>query len=316
MVDNTIEDITAETGASDAMLHCSASAAWEERGRAGESSDSSDNEPPAKKARLPKAEKKRAKRDARRESQRGKRKERERRKRVKDAAERKSVLGQMTEEERTAFVREARKNKGEAELELAAHLERSFSDGKPKIVINCGFGDAMNDKELTSLSKQIQLTYAVLKASTVPFQLNLTSMDANNGVFPRLEKSGFSTWKAHFYDKPYWEVFSSVIVLSPDADEELEEVDPNATYVLGGLVDRTKLKKETLCEALWDGKDAVSRCLKLPIGRYGRPGCARVLNIDRVVLLLTRRLEGVSWVDALEECLPQRHLTPGRKEKK
>eukprot|EP00397_Hematodinium_sp_SG-2012_P037146 GEMP01040210.1.p1 GENE.GEMP01040210.1~~GEMP01040210.1.p1 ORF type:complete len:363 (+),score=98.94 GEMP01040210.1:97-1185(+) len=274
-----------------------------------DSDGSSDNTAPAKKVRLPKTEKKRAKREARRVVQQERRRESGKRRRKQLQTERRSVLDAMTEEERVVFLQKEKRTTEEARRELAAHMDKSFTEGKPKIVINCGFGDSMNEKELTSLAKQIQLTYGILKLSSIPFQLNLTSMDSSNAILPRLEKFGFSAWKAHIHEQPYWEVFSSVIVLTPDAEEEIDEVDADATYILGGLVDRTVSKNETLSQAA--GKEAVVRCLRLPIRRYGPQGCASVLNIDRVVQLLLHRLEGASWVDALEECLPQRHLTPG-----
>jgi tRNA (guanine9-N1)-methyltransferase len=39
------------------------------------------------------------------------------------------------------------------------------------------------------------------------------------------------------------------IYLSPDASEELLEIDPDAAYVIGGLVDRTVIKNASLNRA-------------------------------------------------------------------
>lgn len=39
------------------------------------------------------------------------------------------------------------------------------------------------------------------------------------------------------------------VYLSPDASEELLEIDPNAAYIIGGLVDRTVMKNASLDRA-------------------------------------------------------------------
>lgn len=258
--------------------------------------------------RLPKSERKRVKREMLQEGNKLKRREKEKRKRRRVQTQRRLTLESMPREARLVFLEKDRLEKEEAERAQIAHLETSFLEGRPKIAINCAFDDVMNDVELTSLARQIQLTYGIFKTSSVPFQLHITSMTPQNAAHPRLEKFGFSTWRVHFHDKPYWEVFSSAIVLSPDAEEEIDEVDPDATYIIGGLVDRTVSKFETLTQAR---EHAVARCLRLPLRRFAKPGCASILNIDCVVQLLLRRHAGLSWTEAFEQCLPKRQLTPG-----
>jgi hypothetical protein len=46
-------------------------------------------------------------------------------------------------------------------------LERAFGEGM-RVAINCSFGDKMEGKERTSLSKQIMLSHNFMKAKRVP----------------------------------------------------------------------------------------------------------------------------------------------------
>ena len=63
---------------------------------------------------------------------------------------------------------------------------------------------------------------------------------------------------------PAWEAWgsSSVVYLSPDAEEVLEELDESKVYCIGGLVDRTVAKGASLDLAARVG---VQRTARLPI---------------------------------------------------
>lgn len=53
-----------------------------------------------------------------------------------------------------------------------------------------------------------------------------------------------------FHEEPLEQVFqpSDLIYFSPDAEEEIESIDPTKTYVIGGLVDRSIAKVPTTIE--------------------------------------------------------------------
>merc|ERR1712194_11116 len=114
--------------------------------------------------------------------------------------------------------------------------------------------------------------------------------------------------------EPFWEVFprERLVVLSPDAEEDLNEVTDDCTYVIGGLVDRTIKRNQTLEQAEAQGNLCVRR---LPIKSLGPPGMYPVLNIDVVIRILhERRTRGPDsdWHQILVDCLPQRQQ-PGPK---
>ncbi len=56
------------------------------------------------------------------------------------------------------------------------------------------------------------------------------------------------------------------MVLSPDADEPLLALDPDAVYMIGGIVDRSPAKGITRGFAAANGV----RCARLPIAEYLR----------------------------------------------
>jgi len=195
----------------------------------------------------------------------------------------------------------------ERKAELLASLRHAFETGRPRVVINCSFGAAMNRKELSSLAKQVQLSYTVVRDLQSTIQLHLTSINAENPALHSLEAIGFRGWLLHFHEEPYWDVFKDdrVVVLSPDAEEDLEEVRDDCTYIIGGLVDRSVSKLQSLRQACANNMAQIRR---LPIKRYGPCGAHPVLNIDVVVRILAERIRrGTDWPGIISDCLPHRH---------
>eukprot|EP00929_Paragymnodinium_shiwhaense_P077180 TRINITY_DN39736_c0_g1_i2.p1 TRINITY_DN39736_c0_g1~~TRINITY_DN39736_c0_g1_i2.p1 ORF type:complete len:367 (+),score=119.80 TRINITY_DN39736_c0_g1_i2:83-1183(+) len=236
-------------------------------------------------------------------------KEKKQRQRKRRQTARQDMLGAMTDEERNAFVEKektAKRAKLDEETEWA---QRTFDSGKPKVVINCSFGDQMTKKEFVSVAKQAQLSYCHVRDLRSPVQLHLTSISEKNQTLPWFQAIGFQKWKVHVHESPVWEVFDAkqLVVMSPDAEEELDLVEEDKVYVVGGLVDRSVQKMQSRSQA--EGYQA-GRIVKLPLKRYGPPGLHPILNIDVVVRIIAERLKRPGpgeWEAILRECLPQRH---------
>ena len=164
------------------------------------------------------------------------------------------------------------------QVEMEESLERAFERGRPRVVINCSFGEFMGDRENRSLAQQVKLVYTLLKRMRANFQLHLTSLDAQNPASAHLANSGLSGWKVQVHDESAWELFPSedLVILSPDATECLETIDEDKIYVIGGLVDRRIQKKRTFDQA----KDQDLQLRKLPLKEYGPKGLHPILNID------------------------------------
>lgn len=220
------------------------------------------------------------------------------------------MLNSMNAEERDKFI-EAEREKGRMrKAEWEATLNHAYEFGRPRIVINCSFCESLAEREIVSLAKQIQMTYTYIRNSGSKVQLHLTSYGTTNNVARSLEAQGMKSWKIHTHEKAFWDVFqtevaqSKLVVLTPDAEEDLEEILEDEVYVIGGIVDRSVSKLQSLQQAESMG---ATKCRKLPLKRFGPSGCCPVLNIDCVVRIICEWIQkDGDWSQVFEECLPGR----------
>ncbi|CAE7442608.1 TRM10 [Symbiodinium microadriaticum] len=221
-------------------------------------------------------------------------------------------LESMSATERAEFLEKEREAGRERKAAIEATLDYSFHHGRPRIVINCSFSDTMDVRELTSLAKQVQLSYTQARDSNSKAQLHIMSLHSQNPVIHSLEKQGMKSWKLHLHEESVWDVFATearegrLVVLTPDAEEELLEVLEEEVYVVGGIVDRSVKKMQSRAQAVDQG---ATKLRKLPLKRFGPTGCCPVLNIDCVVRILCEWLKGDgSWQPVFERCLPPRRV--------
>jgi tRNA (guanine9-N1)-methyltransferase len=206
----------------------------------------------------------------------------------------------------------------------------SKSQGLPRIFINCSFCDTMAGKEITSLVKQIQLSYAALRKSVLfdkgpRAQINVTSVEPDSEFSKKLKEQNSEKWHVNFYKENYWDILNSenarptkVVVLCPDATEVLEAVDLDSVYILGGLVDRTVQSKISynqtsqlvLSEKNSENKFSLKIC-RLPIREHISCPKSTVLNINTVIeILLKMLIPGADWSEVLKKCVPKRKQEP------
>ncbi|BAM81200.1 hypothetical protein, conserved [Cyanidioschyzon merolae strain 10D] len=96
------------------------------------------------------------------------------------------------------------------------------------------------------------------------------------------------------------------VVLTADATQTLMQVEPNTLYILGGIVDRNRLKGLMLERAQTLGLPARRLPLELLPSWRGSP----VLTTCHAFEALARVAAGQSWSQALNEVLPQRKRSP------
>lgn len=94
----------------------------------------------------------------------------------------------------------------------------------------------------------------------------------------------------------------SVIYLSADSPNTLDKLEPNTSYVIGGLVDRNREK--LLCQRRAEEKNI--RTAKLPIGEYLQMASRQVLATNHVVEIMCKWLETGDWGKAFMEVIPRR----------
>eukprot|EP00922_Rhytidocystis_sp_ex-Travisia-forbesii_P032586 GHVS01048408.1.p1 GENE.GHVS01048408.1~~GHVS01048408.1.p1 ORF type:complete len:368 (-),score=61.43 GHVS01048408.1:243-1346(-) len=253
--------------------------------------------------RMSRSERKLSRREQFRIHTKEKRPQERRKRRWAEQAKRREMLADMADDERRRYILREREEEEKTVQDTQRHLTEAYETGLP-VCINCGFDDQMNDKELRSLAKQIFYSYHAMKSHRIPLQIHLTSFSKSSPLYSRCTRYAFDTWKIHQSDRAYWEVFPSdqLIVLTPDAEEELEDIDKTKTYVIGGLVDRSVSKLDTWREAVAKGL----QCRKLPFSRYIDEYTNAVLNVNTVVEVMVKYMASRDWKQALMAATPQR----------
>ncbi|CAJ1453911.1 unnamed protein product [Effrenium voratum] len=201
--------------------------------------------------RLRKSERK----EQRRAHAKEQRQQRKKAQKLRKQEQRKARLEAMTAEERAEFLERERQAGRDRKAAADAALESAFQGGRPRIVVNCSFSASLAPKELTSLAKQLQLAYSQARELRSRCQLHLASLGPGNLARRPLELQGLASWKLHVHEGAVWEVFAEearqdqLVILSPDAEEDLLEVLEEEVYVVGGIVDRSVKKMQSLAQA-------------------------------------------------------------------
>ncbi|KAJ6561477.1 guanine-1-methyltransferase-domain-containing protein [Mycena vulgaris] len=250
---------------------------------------------------------------------------------LKKAAKREKFAAQKLE--RRARERLARKEKKRAKAEKRAAGELDEEDepqpkkrrvGPPfggRVVVDLGFDDKMTEKEVLSLCSQLAYTYSANRNAGHQFSLLFTSL--NGKSLTRLESmsdAGYkrwvnSEWWSEGYERLWAEdpsVKQTVVYLTADSDEELTELKPDETYVIGGICDHNRLKNECLNKAEASG----IRTARLPIGTYlSELRTRKVLTVNQAFEILVHWVDTRDWESAFHAVIPKRKFEESSKSK-
>ncbi|KUF96411.1 Calcium permeable stress-gated cation channel 1 [Phytophthora nicotianae] len=174
-----------------------------------------------------------------------------------------------------------------------------------KVVIDCEFEEEMNEKEKKSLSQQIMFSYGVNRKSRTPMNAYITSLHGD--IRKNLEKiSGFHEWQAFTgTSKSYMDLFKkeSLVYLTADSPNTITKLSRDKVYIIGGIVDRNRLKGITYEKAVEQGIETA----KLPLDIVVEMGSAtRVLTVNHVFEILAQFSEIKDWAQATLSTLPSR----------
>jgi tRNA (guanine9-N1)-methyltransferase len=193
------------------------------------------------------------------------------------------------------------------------------------IVIDCAWEHEHTNSSLISLVQQIAFCYGVNRRSLTPSLIYVTGLGPR--TLAQLSKNHHSSWKAvEFSEQDYMEVLAQpaslpteearsdlespesrhcekeLVYLTSDATDTLETLDPNCVYIIGGIVDRNRLKGITYKKATEQG----IRTAKLPIRENLKMKATHVLTINHVFDILKKFDELQSWSQAVEFVIPDR----------
>jgi tRNA (guanine9-N1)-methyltransferase len=106
----------------------------------------------------------------------------------------------------------------------------------------------LTDKERRSLRSQIGHMYGHMRRVDRPCHLWIASLDDSmRQLIFHIDNA--NTWPIHYRSETVLELFPldkhRVVYLSPDATDLLEDVTADTVYVIGGIVDRNRLKNCT-----------------------------------------------------------------------
>ena len=110
------------------------------------------------------------------------------------------------------------------------------------VVIDLSFCDKLREKEVTSVANQAQHCYGLNRkaADTRPLDLHFVGVDVPLVAKAFERHQGYQQWKVFRHSaadvRDLWDP-ASIVYLSPESPNVLEEVDETKVYVIGGISD-------------------------------------------------------------------------------
>ena len=228
----------------------------------------------------------------------------------------------MTKEEKEKFYdnhfkeKEMIKEKEKQDLNLA--YNSNFI-----ICFDLDYNTFMDKKEKKSLIIQLSLCYNLNKHNKTKINYYLTKI--NQEIIDNLKKNHADKWLVHCNEKPFYLIDELInlkkefIYLSPDADEDLEDVTEDKIYIIGGLVDRSIIKNRSMIRInhIKNNDKDINNEIKivakrLPLQKYINNISNPILNINTVVEILSLYMDmekdKKDWKKAIESALPKRKM--------
>ena len=179
---------------------------------------------------------------------------------------------------------------------------------KYQIYLDCSFEQEMMKSEINSLANQIRYCYASNKKAKHPVKATACSLGGTTrDILNRV--SGLDQWgNRAFYltNKDISEVTedkSKLVYLTSDSTNTLTDLEDDKTYIIGGIVDRNRLKHIAINRAETLGIQTA----KLPIDDYLHMCSTKVLTCNHVFdILLKWRENNGDWKESLLDVLPKK----------
>ncbi|VDO58215.1 unnamed protein product [Haemonchus placei] len=188
-------------------------------------------------------------------------------------------------------------------------VARAHRCGEPSLVVDCRFLPLLSPRgaELTAM----QLKYMISEnrddrfgnaMNTVLYQnlWHLSVIDSPSTCSPIISPQSFT----ELFER------NRIVYLSPDADEEIEDVEKSDVYVLGGIVDRVAEKGIPRQASLETAVSEGVRCKKLPLDKYVKwKSGTKFLTLTAVSTILRDVYSsGGDWEFALRKNIPVRNI--------
>jgi tRNA (guanine9-N1)-methyltransferase len=211
-------------------------------------------------------------------------------------------------------VRISRKERKEAsKAEFSSLCLRNFT-----VIIDLNWEEHHTEKALKSLKQQVMYCYGFNKRHTLPSLIHLTGLGpllseqlvaqnhADNWLGMKMTRSEYISltddYSLSYDDDVKAGLKKQLVYLTSDAEETIESLDKNCAYIIGGVVDRNRLKGITYKKATAQG----IRTAKLPIKENYALSATHILTVNHVFEILLNYGSTGGWKKAMEAVLPQR----------
>ena len=185
-------------------------------------------------------------------------------------------------------------------------FDKNYS--KYQICVDCSFEEVMMPKEVNSLASQIRYCYASNKRAKHPVNAMVSSLSGS--TLEHLQNvSGFENWTHRAFqhsEKGLLDAYpdkTKLVYLTSDSENVLDTLEDDKIYVIGGIVDRNRLKRAAIDRA----EEVGIATAKLPITEYLDMVTTKVLTCNHVFEILLKYREcGNDWKKAFLDVLPNR----------
>ncbi|KAL6050913.1 hypothetical protein STEG23_019430 [Scotinomys teguina] len=177
----------------------------------------------------------------------------------------------------------------------------------PRLCVDLSMTHHMSKKELSRLAGQIRRLYGSNKKASRPFWICLTGFSTDSPLYEECLRmnDGFSAYLLDVTEEDCFSVFplETLVYLTPDSEQALEDIDENTVYIIGGLVDESIQKKVTLQKA----REYSVKTARLPIQEFmvrrqnEKNYHSEILAINQVFDVLSTYFETHSWPEALKK---------------
>ncbi|KAL7578337.1 hypothetical protein ACA910_012743 [Epithemia clementina (nom. ined.)] len=217
--------------------------------------------------------------------------------------------GRDLEKEREEMLSRAASGEGKRRRQELWNKKMAQASNSFQVCIDCSFENDMTSREINSLAQQLRYCYSTNRRASSPCYLSATSLGGE--TIKHLQNvSGFEDWSGYGFtctdasiDVHYKSKLSSVVYLTTDSEHVLESLENDKIYVIGGIVDRNRLKRATLTRAESMGVSTA----KLPLDKHLQEmETTKVLTVNHVCEILLKYKELKDWKKALMAVLPDR----------
>ncbi|KAI0102550.1 tRNA-methyltransferase-domain-containing protein [Nemania sp. FL0031] len=163
-------------------------------------------------------------------------------------------------------------------------------------------GVQLSDSDFVELAKQAKEDMAGDKGGEMIDVLKQNSSEDSVSIAAPAPTNSKYAKSAPTPEPEAEDVDKSIVYLTADSPYTLDRLEPNTSYVIGGIIDKNREKG--LCYRIARGKKV--RTAKLPIGEYMVLQHRHVLATNHVVEIMLKWLETGDWGTAFMQVIPTR----------